>query len=193
MSLASRAGDLYYTFRFIKILTTPWKDSEAVKLGILDERGKRIKSRKITSSEEKDAYTTFHRLAYNIKRLTTNSAGQSSFGSYAAALLLLREHYSMSDQSLTKMTNAADINIIDVIAEANHWFVLEDGCLARGVYKLKEDKLDISLNEGIYAKDKIRVPPNAYPVDQVMGHDIYQVEHIATKRLLYVTAGEILR
>ena len=67
MSLASRAGDLYYTFRFVKLLTTPWEETDAVKLGILDSQGKRIKGKKISSSEEKDAYTTFHRLVFNIK------------------------------------------------------------------------------------------------------------------------------
>ena len=48
MSLASRAGDLYYSFRFVKLLTTPWVESDAYKLGLIDENGKRDKSVKIT-------------------------------------------------------------------------------------------------------------------------------------------------
>ena len=30
MSLANRAGDLYYTFRFLKMLTTPFDQTEAL-------------------------------------------------------------------------------------------------------------------------------------------------------------------
>lgn len=194
MSLASRAGDLYYTFRFIKILTTPWADTDAVKLGILDERGRRIKSKKIVSSEEKDAYTTFHRLAYNIKRLTTNVSGQSQLGSYAAALLLLREHYKLSDSSLEKITQEAGIDVLDMIRESrNEWYVLEDGQLAKGLYRLREDKLDVNMNEVGFAKDKVRVHPNSFPVDEILGHDIYQVEHVATQRMVYVTVGELIK
>ncbi len=194
MSLASRAGDLFYTFRFIKILTTPWKDTDAVKLGILDERGKRVKSKKIQSPEEKDAYTTFHRLAYNIKRLTTNSAGQSQMGSYAAALLLLREHYKLSDDALHKITAKAEVDYADLIKESvNQWYVLENRQLAQGLYRLREDKLDVDMNEVGYAKDKVRVHELSFPVDQVLGYDIYQVEHVNTKRWVYVSAGELIK
>ena len=31
MSLASRAGDVYYSFRFIKLLTTPFEETDASK------------------------------------------------------------------------------------------------------------------------------------------------------------------
>ena len=71
MSLASRAGDLFYTFRFIKLLVTNWTDTDAFKLGIIDENGKRIKTKKVTTPEEKSAYTTFHRLVYNVKKSST--------------------------------------------------------------------------------------------------------------------------
>ena len=43
MSLASRAGDIYYSFRFVKLLTTPWNETDAYDLGIIDENGKRVK------------------------------------------------------------------------------------------------------------------------------------------------------
>ena len=55
MSLASRAGDLYYSFRFVKLLTTPWEETDAYKLGIIDENGKRDKSVKLDNDEKKSA------------------------------------------------------------------------------------------------------------------------------------------
>ena len=42
MALVSRAADLYYTYRFIKVLTTPWKETEAYELGLIDENGTSI-------------------------------------------------------------------------------------------------------------------------------------------------------
>ena len=40
MSLLTRASDLVYTFRFLRLLTTPFENTTAYKLGIIDEKGK---------------------------------------------------------------------------------------------------------------------------------------------------------
>ena len=37
-----RAIDLFVTYRFLKLLTTPFEKTEAFKLGIIDENGNRI-------------------------------------------------------------------------------------------------------------------------------------------------------
>ena len=37
-----RAIDLFVTYRFLKLLTTPFEKTEAFKLGIIDEDGNRI-------------------------------------------------------------------------------------------------------------------------------------------------------
>ena len=37
-----RAIDLFVTYRFIKLLTTPFQKTEAYKLGIIDNKGNRI-------------------------------------------------------------------------------------------------------------------------------------------------------
>ena len=37
-----RAIDLFVTYRFIKLLVTPFKDTDAFKLGIIDEKGNRV-------------------------------------------------------------------------------------------------------------------------------------------------------
>ena len=38
-----RAIDLFVTYRFLRLLTTPFEDTDAFKLGIIDEKGNRIK------------------------------------------------------------------------------------------------------------------------------------------------------
>ena len=35
----SRAVDLFVTYRFLKLLVTPWQKQEAYKLGIIDNKG----------------------------------------------------------------------------------------------------------------------------------------------------------
>ena len=46
MSILSRAADLGYAFRFLKLLTTPWNKLKAYELGIVDENGKNLKRAK---------------------------------------------------------------------------------------------------------------------------------------------------
>jgi hypothetical protein len=39
-----RAVDLFVTYRFLKLLTTPFDNTDAFKLGIIDKDGNRIKN-----------------------------------------------------------------------------------------------------------------------------------------------------
>ena len=41
-TIMGRAIDLFVTYSFIKLLVTPFKETDAYKLGIIDEKGKRI-------------------------------------------------------------------------------------------------------------------------------------------------------
>ena len=47
-----RAIDLFVTYRFIRLLTTPFEDTDAFKLGIIDEKGNRVRLPKSTKQEE---------------------------------------------------------------------------------------------------------------------------------------------
>ena len=81
MGMIKRAADLVYTFRFLTLLVTPFEKTEAFKLGLVDEKGKKLK--KAQSADEKNAYTPFHRLVFNIKRLMSKvPGGASSIASY---------------------------------------------------------------------------------------------------------------
>jgi len=194
MSLASRAGDLYYTFRFIKMLTTPWEDTDAFKLGLIDDKGVRNKSKKIKTTEEKDAYSTFMRLVFNVKRLLNKvPGGGSKLASYAAALFLIKEKYDMSDKSIDKIIANSDLDF-ELLEEDSKWYTSDGGELGQGVYRLRENKLDIKLCSEIANKnDNIRVKEGCFPVGSVLGQRVYCVEHINTGHSLYVTLGEITR
>ena len=71
-----RAIDLFVTYRFLKILTTPFEKMDAYKFGIIDEKGNRIKKPSSTkpavelaTSELKNSYTILHKLVFNIKKI----------------------------------------------------------------------------------------------------------------------------
>lgn len=195
MSLASRAGDLYYAFRFVKLLTTKWEDTDAFKLGIIDSNGKRIKSKQISTGEEKTAYTPFIRLAYNIKRMLEKlPGGSSTLSSYAAALFLLKEQYGLSDKSIDKILKLSEIDPLDLMAEHHQWFELDDGRLSPGMYRVKNEKvLSTNLQDVVNAKDQVRVLENAYPVGQILGIKIYEATHANTGHKVFVTVGEIYK
>ena len=91
--MVARAIDLFVTYRFIKLLTTPFNKTEAFKLGIIDEKGNRVTepgTNKVTTlrtSKEKNAYTVLHKLVFNIKKLFEKVPGlRTKVGTYAAAL-----------------------------------------------------------------------------------------------------------
>lgn len=195
MSLASRAGDLYYSFRFVKLLTTPFEDTEAYKLGIIDEKGNRVKSKKISSSEEKSAFTTFHRLVFNVKKLLEKLPGGSSrIASYAAALFLLKEKYDLSDATIDKIVTKSNLETIDFLAEKSEWYLLPDKQLSPGIYRLREAKLEnVNCQEIARPKDKIRVHKDSYPVGEIFGLDVYEATHLNTNQKIYVVLGEIYK
>lgn len=195
MSLATRAGDIYYTFRFLKILTTPWIETDAFKLGLIDDKGKRDKSIRIDTSEKKTAYTTFHRLAFNIKRLLERlPGGTSKFASYAAALFLLKEKFGVSDKNIEKILRETNMDTLDFMSENTQWFVLADNKLSPGIYRVKNEKLvESTLEEFVHPKDQIRVLDESYPIDYVMGLPIYKAIHLNTNQAVYITTGEIYK
>ena len=194
MGILSKSTDLVYTLRFLRLLTTPWKDTNAFKLGLIDDQGKKIK--KPQTTEEKSAYNLFHRLVYNIKKLVNKApGGKSKTASYVAALLLLKETHNLSDKSLEKILNECGVDLMDFLSEETSWFKTADGMLSPGVYRLDaEDKMVNSTCEEFgNRKDSIRVPNDCYPVDNLFGLDIYEVIHTSTNQKMYVTAGELIK
>jgi hypothetical protein len=87
-----QAIDLFLVYQFIKRLSTPFENTKAFELGLIDEKGKRLK--KASTREEKDAMTYYDRLIFNLKRLIAKAGIQSRFVTFAAALFLIKEEQS---------------------------------------------------------------------------------------------------
>ena len=86
------------------MLTTPWEKFDALKLGLIDKKGMRIKDKKPETTEEKAAYTLLHRLVFNLKRILNKVPfGKTAFASYAVALLLLKEETKLDEEEMDEL------------------------------------------------------------------------------------------
>ena len=194
MGIVKRAGDLVYTLRFLRLLTTDFVDTKAFKLGLIDQNGKRNKDVNASSQEQRDAYTPFHRLVFNIKRIISKVPGaEGKLGSYAAALYLMKEQFSITEnqmkEGITKLGGVVTINL----DESRDWFVLEDGRLSPGKYKVANDKvLNSTCEELVKAKDWISISNDCYPVGSIFGFNVYEAVHVKTNQKVYVTVSELL-
>ena len=92
--------DLFLVYQFIKRLATPFKEWDAYKLGIIDEKGNQLVKRKqFKKQKEHDAFGIFDLMITKLKRLLEKvPGGKTRIASYAAALYLIKEHKAIEDQ-----------------------------------------------------------------------------------------------
>ena len=194
MGALSKSADLVYTLRFLRLLTTPFEKTTAYELGLIDDKGNKLK--KPWSEKEKSAYNTFHRLVFNIKKLMAKVPGGSSrIASYASALYLIKEHLELTDGGINKLLDELEIDSLDALRESSQWFCTDDNMLSPGSYKIDASTkmLNRTVEEMGKKNDKVYVEDNCYPVGQCVGLDIYEAIHISTGQKMYITAGELSR
>jgi hypothetical protein len=91
--MAIRAVDAYLVYQTVKRLTTPFKNWDAYKAGIIDERGNVLKKRSTLTPDEQQSWGYFDILTANLKKLLSKVPGGSSrLATIAAAAYLLKEH-----------------------------------------------------------------------------------------------------
>jgi len=199
-----RAIDLFVTYRFLKLLTTPFEKTEAFKLGIIDENGNRIMQKGIkkpqvplVTSQEKNAYTILHKLVFNIKKIFAKVPGlRTKVGTYAAALFLLKDTFKesvddpdMFEKEFMKYLKENDIEFDNSISEEVIGF---GEILPKGEYVLVNDILNKE-EEELSAKkgDKVVAFDDEAPIDTVLGVEIFPVVHVQTQEKIYVSLEDI--
>ncbi len=197
MAIVQRAVDIYYTFRFLRQLVTPWTETKAFSLGLIDENGKVL--RKAVTPEEKDAYTLFFRLVYNIKRLLNKVPfGKTKLASYAAALWLIHENTKMSETAIFEGFKAYldqhGVEIDNTLTESKLWMT-KDNMLLPGKYKLSEHVVSPITGDIVAFKGSLIMvnEASAVPQGKFEGINIYSVYHPSTKQKIYVTVEDIYR
>jgi len=196
MGIISRTGDLFYAFRFLKLLVTPFEKTKAFELGVIDKDGAVLKKGNARSTpEEKSAYTVFHRLVFNLKRLIGKvPGGKSIVARYGAALFLIKEHTGMSDDKILKtLEKALDTTFSKEINE-NYWYQDEEARLMPGNYILTEDMASPVTGEVIaFKNEKILVEDFKSPIGSISNINIYKVLHNKTKQEIYISNRDIKR
>lgn len=97
-----RFVDSIIAFRILNLLVTPFENTEAYRLGIIDDKGKELKKMKdLNTVEERDAYTLLHRLVYRLKRIINKVPIENKkLVSLAAAYALIREDLAVGKESI---------------------------------------------------------------------------------------------
>ena len=193
-----RAIDLFVTYRFIKLLVTPFEKTDAFELGIIDEDGKRTlepgtnKPTTLRTIEERNAYTVLHKLVFNIKKIFNKVPGlRTKLGTYAAALFLLKDTFKESvddpdvfEKEFMKNLKEQGYEIDDTISEEVIGF---GEILPKGEYTLANDILSKEEEELTAKKgDKVVAYDDEAPIDTILGVDIFPVVHLKTKEKIYV-------
>ena len=201
-----RAIDLFVTYRFIKLLVTPFEKTDAYRLGIIDENGHRVmvtepkrvgivqrtRPKHLSTSEEKTAYTILHKLVFNIKRIFRKVPGlRCKLGYFDGELFLLKEKFKESvddtsslEKQFIKYLEEEGYEVDNNISEQLVGF---GEVLPKGEYTLTNDILNTE-EEELTAKegDKVVVYDDEAPVDTVLGVEIFPVIHLKTKEKIYV-------
>jgi hypothetical protein len=197
-----RAVDLFVTYRFLKLLTTPFNKTDAFKFGIIDKDGNRIKNEDgsvevLRTPDEKGAYTILHKLIFNIKKLFAKVPGlRTKVGTYAAALFLLKDTFKehvedpdVFEKEFMKYLKEEGYELDDSISEEVIGF---GEILPKGKYVLVNDILNKE-EEELSAKkgDKVVAYDDEAPVDTVLGVEIFPVVHVKTQEKIYVSLEDI--
>ena len=199
-----RAIDLFVTYRFLRLLTTPFEKTDAFKLGIIDKNGNRVKKPKSTqpavelaTSELKNAYTILHKLVFNIKKIFAKVPGlRTKVGTYAAALFLLKdtfkEHIEDPDMFEKEFIKFLKENNVELDTEISEEVIGFGEVLPKGEYVLKSDILNKEEEELTAKKgDKVVAYDDEPPIDTVLGVEIFPVVHVKTQEKIYVSLEDI--
>ena len=197
-----RAVDLFVTYRFLKLLTTPFNKTDAFKFGIIDKDGNRLKNEDgsvevLRTPDEKGAYTILHKLIFNIKKLFGKVPGlRTKVGTYAAALFLLKDTFKehvedpdIFEKEFMKYLKEEGYELDNSISEEVIGF---GEILPKGNYVLVTDILNKE-EEELSAKkgDKVVAYDDEAPVDTILGVEIFPVIHVKTQEKIYVSLEDI--
>ena len=201
-----RAIDLFVTYRFIKLLVTPFDKMPAYKLGIIDKDGARVMEKTVSrgmqptqliGDEMRSAYTVLHKLVFNIKKIFGKVPGlRTKLGTYAAALFLLKDTFKesvddpdMFEKEFMKYLKEEGYEIDNTISEEVIGF---GEVLPKGEYVLINDILN-SEEEELQAKigDKVVAFDDEAPIDTILGVEIFPIIHVKTQEKIYVSLEDI--
>lgn len=127
--------DNLIAYRLLTMLTKPFPETDAYKLGIIDKDGKNlIRAKDFKTPEQRGAYTYLHRLVFNIKKLLNKlPGGESQLKNLVAAFFLVKEAYA------TRSTQIDEERLIELVEHINKGLILAEEHLVVEEFLLVED------------------------------------------------------
>lgn len=101
----SRITNNLIAYRILSMMVMPFNQTEAFKLGIIDDKGNNLKKTStLRTSAEKNAYSYLHRLVFNMKKILNKlPGGDSRLRSMIAALWLIKEYHESKERTTSLM------------------------------------------------------------------------------------------
>ena len=158
------ALDIFIAYKFIKLLSTPWIETDAYKLGIIDDKGKILKKRKTLKDAERKAYpSVFYTLVWKIKRLLDKlPPTRTRLGSLATALWLLKEEVGRTESpTLIEDIMSQHLEELGITVDLTE-SLDKKNYIVPGLYRFEDDS-------------EMMVENIIKPIDIVLGIPLYRV------------------
>ena len=190
----SKILDGFIAYQFVKILSTPWVETDAYALGIIDDKGTVLKkSRTLRTTKEKAAYTMIHRLIWNIKRLLDKlPPTKTRLGSFASALWMLREHAEKLhgvDVGEILIETFRELHLDNSLVEEELNILRDEDILYSGIYQALND-IDGPGNPTRIG-DALVAEYDIVSTEQFAGYYIFSILNNRTSEKVYVTKNDI--
>lgn len=161
---AFRAVDTVIILRLVRLITVPFENWKSFKMGVIDAEGQIVTKKKDRTPEQKAAFTMFHRLARNIKKmLRLIPFGRTILGSFAASMFLIREAHE----------NPFGVNL----QERFEQYLSDNEEIINDLYEMYQDELE-TLTENV-TTGAVQAPSfpidMPYKPDQFMGNKVFDV------------------
>jgi len=137
----SRIVDNLLAFKILKMLVTNFEDTDAYKLGIIDNKGKNLrKATSLKTTKEKDSYSYLHRLVFNMKKLINKlPGGEAKTKSMVAALFLVKEYYQQGSRVTSTAILSEKLDRVLEVLGTGAILVEEETAVRKFYEQLEED------------------------------------------------------
>jgi hypothetical protein len=186
MSVLSFA-DTVFALRFLRLLTMPYEKTAAYKTGAIGLDGKTLMPVSDMTAEQKESYTLFHRLVFNIRRLLSKVpiVGKSILTNYATAILMLKEETGIDETVILDALRQL-LPIEDYSLEENKFELINNFqyTLSRDMIHPKTGEYRFKENSKIIIKNKLD--------QKIFGIDLYEAIHPSTNQKIIICEGDVV-
>jgi|TARA_B110000967_G_C18897525_1_gene571857 hypothetical protein len=135
----SRFVDAVVGYRILRMLSIPIRNSDAFKLGIIDQDGEKIKDP--VTNDELNSYSLLQRFIFKVQKALLKSPDRNAkrLLTFAAALAILREYEEPDEDNVDTLLEVFMADS-DVQAQA---VLLENGLLSFRNFQLKEEMMGV--------------------------------------------------